>query len=102
MKLIIELSENDYKALKEEGVQNHIALADILIAHSIPYDEKPQGVWISVSEKLPPNYILCLFCTVDGDIFYGYRNSENLWREKGCTENISDVVAWQDLPNPCK
>lgn len=45
MKLIIELSENDYKALKEDGVQNHIALADTIIAHSMPYD--PQGDLIS-------------------------------------------------------
>lgn len=42
MKRIIELSENDYKALKEDGVQNHIALADTIIAHSVPYEEKPQ------------------------------------------------------------
>lgn len=45
MKLIIELSENDYKALKEDGVQNHLALADTIIAHSMPYD--PQGDLIS-------------------------------------------------------
>ena len=35
MKRMIELSENDYKALKEDGVQNHIALADTVIANSI-------------------------------------------------------------------
>lgn len=40
MKRIIELSENDYKALKEDGVQNHLALADTVIANSTPYEEK--------------------------------------------------------------
>lgn len=43
MKLIIELSENDYKALKEDGVHNHLALADTIIAHSMPYEENPQA-----------------------------------------------------------
>ena len=38
-KYIIELSENDYVALKEDGVQNHIALANTIIAHSVPYEE---------------------------------------------------------------
>ena len=46
MKLIIELSENDYKALKEDGVQNHLALAYKVIAHSVPYEERPKGDWI--------------------------------------------------------
>ena len=36
MKRMIELSENDYKALKEDGVQNHIALANTVIANSTP------------------------------------------------------------------
>lgn len=89
MKLIIELSENDYKALKEDGVQNHLALADTIIAHSIPYEEKikyfppcedcnkkmeeirqaydkmkaterPQGEWIDHSEDY--GYAECPFC----------------------------------------
>lgn len=47
MKLVIELSENDYKALKEDGVQNHIALADTIIACSVPYEERSQGDFIS-------------------------------------------------------
>jgi len=51
MKLIIELSENDYKALKEDGVQNHLALADTIIARSVPYEERPQ------SENKPLNWL---------------------------------------------
>ena len=49
MKLIIELSENDYKALKEDGVQNHLTLVDTIIARSVPYEERPQGDLISRS-----------------------------------------------------
>lgn len=62
MKLIIELSENDYKALKDEGVQNHIALADTVIAHSVPYEEKPQGMW-SITGETDEFYGLVYKCT---------------------------------------
>lgn len=44
MKRIIELSENDYKALKEDGVENHIALANTVIAYSVPYEPKKELV----------------------------------------------------------
>ncbi len=44
MNRIIELSDNDYKALKEEGVQNHIALADSIIARSMPYEPQKEIV----------------------------------------------------------
>lgn len=58
MKLIIELSENEYKALKEDGVQNHIALADTIIVHSMPYEARPTGHW----EKTGPNMYHCSHC----------------------------------------
>ena len=62
-KYIIELSENDYMALKEDGVQNHIALADTTIAHSMPYEERPKGEWIDhSSENLLWGHNECPFC----------------------------------------
>ena len=51
MKRIIELSENDYKALKEDGVENHLALANTVIAYSVPYEKRPQGEWIYNKRK---------------------------------------------------
>lgn len=62
MKRIIELSENDYKALKEDGVQNHIALADKVIANCEPYGETPQGKWIKIFENPFTNGYICPFC----------------------------------------
>lgn len=44
MKRIIELSENDYMALKEDGVHNHIALANTIIDHSVPYESQKEIV----------------------------------------------------------
>lgn len=60
MKRIIELSENDYKALKEDGVQNHLALADSIIAHSVPYEERPTGEWVIVSNDIINHHVDCI------------------------------------------
>lgn len=61
-----------------------------------------QGKWVPVSEKLPPNYIICLFCDIDGDIFYGHRTYENNWYAANINDEICGVVAWQELPEPYK
>ena len=36
MKLLIEIDENDYETIKNDGVQSHIALADEIIANGEP------------------------------------------------------------------
>lgn len=38
VKLIIEIGESDYEAIKNDGVQSHIALADEIIKNGIPYN----------------------------------------------------------------
>lgn len=62
MKRIIELSENDYKALKEDGIQNHITLANTIIANSLPYEEKLQDNLIHSLTELCNKY--CKNCPV--------------------------------------
>lgn len=62
MKLIIKLSENDYKALKEEGVQNRITLADTIIANGVPYEERSQGVWVHHRNDYGHNIADCSLC----------------------------------------
>lgn len=61
-----------------------------------------QGKWVPVSDKLPPNYLICLFCDIDGDIFCGHRTYENNWYASNIDDNIPGVVAWQELPEPYK
>ena len=39
IKLVIEIEENDYEALRNDGVQNHIALADEIIRNGTPITE---------------------------------------------------------------
>lgn len=47
VKLMIEIEESDYKAIKNDGVQSHIALADEIIANGTPITEakfdRPEG-----------------------------------------------------------
>lgn len=62
MKLIIDIDESDYMALKEDGVQNHLALADTVIANGIPYEERPQGMWLFT--EIDKNYHVYGQCSV--------------------------------------
>lgn len=64
--------------------------------------DRPTGVWIPVSDRLPQNYILCLFCDIDGDIYYGHHTSENRWYAEYLDDKIKNVIAWQPLPEPYK
>ena len=106
-KYIIEVDESEIiecwskQGVEEIGYQEYVLKSCPNIKVK-PYDEIPQGRWVSVSEKLPPNYIICLFCDTDGNIFYGHRKSNNLWYEEYQTDSISDVIAWQELPEPYK
>lgn len=113
MKRIIELSENNYMALKEDGVQNHLALADTVIARSVPYKEKTtQDEWIPVSERLPEDMqrvliwfeyyrygdFNCMYQTYGfGYVCDGkwspFINGETGWQDYS-------IIAWQPLPKP--
>lgn len=113
MKRIIELSENDYMALKEDGVQNHLALADTVIAHSLPYKGKTtQDEWIPVSERLPKENVCddgyhepskwVLVQARNGHMYttrYWTRDKKNVWTD---LEYPEDIIAWQPLPEPYK
>ena len=102
MKRIIELSENDYMALKEDGVQNHLALADTVIAHSVLYKEKTtQDEWIPVSERLPKEGESVLVCLrTQGGIsqYVSERFNKNCWSALGGRTPL----AWRPLPEPYK
>ena len=48
IKLVIEIDESDYEAIRNDGVQNHIALADEIIRNGTPIE----GDLISRSELI--------------------------------------------------
>lgn len=60
---------------------------------------QPTQKWISVSEGLPKGY--CLFCDIDGDVYYGHIY-DNKWWADGQDDRIKNVIAWMPLPEPYK
>ena len=95
MKLIIELSENDYMALKEDGVQNHLALADTVIANSVPYEEGLKGKWTPVSKELPNVSQRYLVYTKYDEVMTDFFMGEEFMQG-------DDIIAWMPLPEPYK
>lgn len=59
----------------------------------------PKQRWIPVHERLPEEY--CLFCDIDGDVFYGHIYDGRWWAE-GQDDRIKNVIAWMPLPEPYK
>jgi hypothetical protein len=59
----------------------------------------PKTEWIPVSERLPEGY--CLFCDIDGDVYYGHIYDKKWWAE-GQNDRIKNVTAWMPLPEPYK
>lgn len=60
---------------------------------------EPKTGWIPVSKRLPEEY--CLFCDIDGDVFYGHIYDGRWWAE-GQDDRIKNVIAWMPLPEPYK
>ncbi len=94
LKLIIELSENDYKALKEEGVQNHLALADTIIAHSIPYDERSEEKPFitecrnaSIEQNLPLYFV---YYEETGILEVYVTETKELFEKRHCSKHLPD------------
>ena len=113
VKLIIEIGEGDYEAIKNDGVQSHIALADEIIANGTPITEgdmisrselqerREADRWRPISE--PPKehdyyLVTCEFEVARGTdiaLFYPDRKGEEQW-------SLNYVIAWKPLPEPYK
>lgn len=46
MKIVIETTENHYKACKDWHKNKMATVEQSLIAYGVPYEERPQGEWI--------------------------------------------------------
>lgn len=71
MKLIIEVTEDYYKHLKDKKHNHKATIADATILDGIPYEERPTGKWIvgdyqDCHSDILPTYT-CPFC---GEIEY--------------------------------
>jgi hypothetical protein len=122
MRRIIDIDDKVYELLNKTGItidwntafhgkekdrEMTFAIFDLVEAlkNGTPYEKRPKGEWILVSERLPDkngNYL----CTVD----YGEDGVEVTQRfyldtlsgfEKRYNKN-DKVIAWQPLPEPYK
>ena len=107
MKLIIDIPEDVYTRLFDNGIQdNEIAVDDVCemaraLRMGIPYEERPQGEWIPVSERLPKEGESVLVCLqTQGGIsqYVSERFNKNCWSALGGRTPL----AWQPLPKPYK
>jgi hypothetical protein len=71
----------------------------VYTGHKFVLDLLDQTEWIPVSERLPEGY--CLFCDIDGDVYYGHIYDKKWWAE-GQNDRIKNVTAWMPLPEPYK
>ena len=61
--------------------------------------------WTPVTEGLPKEGKYVLFCDIDDDIMLGYhldRAPATHFTERGAWEDIKNVRAWMELPEPYK
>ena len=79
IKLVVEVDESDYEAIKNDGVQNHIALSDEIIKKGTPITEGDM-----ISKKR-----LKLFA-IDHDYFNGVEHE---------TIRVVPVVAIDNAPS---
>ena len=61
------------------------------------------GGWIPVSEGLPEDGRIVLFCDIDGDIMVGYHikgRPATHFSQCGTYDDMKNVKAWMPLPEP--
>ena len=70
---------------------------------------RPQGEWVSVSERLPiRNGIYNVTRIIDGTRLTDacYFDGQNTWHSDICVNHgrpyLNDIIAWQSLPEPYK
>lgn len=85
----------------EDGKFNNVGLLydDVMFGLDRLPSVTPKQRWIPVHERLPEEY--CLFCDIDGDVFYGHIYDGRWWAE-GQDDRIKNVIAWMPLPEPYK
>ena len=102
MKLIIDIAEETYINVNSTGLflcPRDKTELEKAIKCAIPYEERQQGEWIPVSERLPEQngyYITTCRDICENRVHtVGFDGVRKKWGRGG-------VIAWQPLPEPYK
>lgn len=107
MKIVIDIDNETYgriQALVNADYFEHDICGYSMqrIANGTPYEERPQGEWIPVSERLPDIAKKCIVQLTDGHITIGSYHSIDKWTFQETSVRYSypkeSVIAWQPLP----
>lgn len=114
MKLIIDVEKDYYEMIKHNVEHGQEYKPFEIIANGIPYDERPQGEWTPVSERLPEERINPhtndfeeVLCSTDwGEVLTFKFGTPILHHEPhfwlGGAIMDEHIIAWQPLPEPYK
>lgn len=96
MKRIIDIPDEMYDDIENGYICAEYADQLIqLVQNGVPYEERPQGEWIPVSERLPEALQTVLVTSKGGYVYTSYI-AHGDWEYGG------EVIAWQPLPEPYK
>lgn len=104
MRLVIDIPDDEYERIQAMDWKNGhrwYSYETIAIHNGTPL---PKGYgWIPVSEGLPENGQIVLFCDIDEDIMIGYHvngRPDTHFSQDGTFEDVKNVRAWMPLPEP--
>lgn len=104
MQIVINIDEDTYKDIikgKVYSSMRDVPQESVLaIANGTPL---PKEKWIPVSERMPKDRQMVLFCDIEDDIKIGYHikgRPNTHFSQDGTFDDIKNVKAWMPLPEP--
>ena len=95
------LNGDEERSIRADATLAFLSEVKLTIDNAPTVEERPQGEWIPVSERLPEEYGTYLVTDEYGDVFeYDYSRlmiSDGKWSY--CRR---EIVAWMPLPKPYK
>lgn len=100
MKLIINIPDELYNQLCEDHSYNSAKIAYRELMNGKPYEERPEGEWILVSERLPEINVDVIVTDIETTGTYSaYYQGDGFW-ECDNGQFKDRVIAWMPFPEP--